>query len=59
MAFNFERFKEALRKREEEQFEKLKKEIKELKTSIEIFLTKFLESTSNHARTNYYGLYMH
>ena len=57
--YSFERFKEALRKREEDRFEALKAEVKKVRAVIEKILTMCLESTSNLARTNYNGLDMY
>ena len=56
---NFERFKQALKKREEESFARLKKEIQEVKAFIEKMLTMFFESTTSQAQTNYSGLQMY
>ena len=53
---NFKKFKEALRKRDEERYLMLQNEIKKMRDNIEKFLTMFLESTSNQARTSYGGL---
>lgn len=57
--YSFEKFKEALKKREEERFQALKLEIKKVREIIEKILTKCLESSSNLARTNYQGLDMY
>ena len=56
---NFKKFKEALRKRDEERFAKLQEEIKKMRDNIERILTMILETNSNQARTSYLGLDMH
>ena len=57
--YSFEKFKEALKKREEERFLALKEEVKKVRAFIEKILTMCLESTSSLARTNYNGLDMY
>lgn len=57
--YSFEKFKEALRKREEERYQALKKEIKQLQNKIEKMLTLFFESSASQARTSYTGLEMY
>lgn len=56
MAFNYESFKNALRKVEEEKFAILKKDIEQVKAWVEKMLTLSLESTANMSRTNYSGV---
>lgn len=56
---NFEKFKEALRKRDEERYKKLNEEIKKMRDNIERILTMILESSSNQARSSYSGLDMY
>ncbi len=53
---NFEKFKLALKKREEERFQALKKEVRELREKIERALELFFESSTGRAQTNYKGL---
>ena len=57
--YSFEQLKRALKKREEEAFEALKKEIRQLRDNIEKILTKILESSASKARSNYSGLEMY
>lgn len=56
---SFKKFKEALRKREEERYQALRKEILELRDKIEKALEMFFESTTGRAQTNYKGLEMY
>ena len=56
---NFEKFKLALKKRDEERYEELKKEVKTTRDKIEHFLTLFFESTSSKAQTSYVNLQMY
>lgn len=55
----FTKFKLALKKREEENYELLKKEVKKVRETIEKILTAILETTSSNARANYTGLDMY
>ena len=55
----FENLKKALKKREEENYARLREEILKLRNNIEHFLTVFFESTSGKAQTNYQGLEMY
>ena len=55
---NWEKFKQALKKREEEKYEALKAEVKKLRENIEKMLTLFFESTTSKSQTNYSGLGM-
>ena len=57
--FNFEEFKLALRKREEERYAKLQEEIRKLRDNIEKVLTMFFESTTSKAQTRYSSLGMY
>lgn len=54
--FNYDRFKEALRKAQEDSYALVLKDIQIVKAWIEKALTLFLESSTNMARTNYPGL---
>ena len=56
---NFEKFKLAQKKREEERYEQLKEEVRTTRDKIEHFLTLFFESTSSRAQTNYSSLQMY
>lgn len=56
MRFNYEKFKNALRKVEEERFLALKKDIEQVKAFVEKALTLCLESTANMSRTSYSGV---
>jgi len=58
MRFNYENFKVALKKVEEERFELLKKDIEIVKAKVERILTLCLESSANISRTNYAGVDM-
>lgn len=55
----FENLKKALKKREEENYARLREEIIKLRDNIEHFLTVFFESTASKAQTNYQGLEMY
>ena len=57
--FNYERFKQALKKLQEESYELLMKEVKKVKETIEKILTLILENSASNARTNYSGLEMY
>lgn len=57
--YSFEKFKQALKKREEERYQALRKEVKELKNKIERALEMFFESSTGRAQTNYRGLEMY
>lgn len=57
--YSFEKLKKALKKREEEQYNALKKEVKQLREKIEHALTMFFESSTSRAQTNYHGLEMY
>lgn len=57
--FNFEEFKLALKRREEERYAKLQEEIKKLRDNIEKFLTLFFESTTSKSQTTYTSLGMY
>lgn len=57
--YSFEDLRRALKKREEERFNALKKEIKQLRDKIEKLLTLFFESSAGQAQVNYSGLEMH
>jgi len=57
--YSFEKFKQALKKREEEKFQALKKEVRDLRDKIEKALEMFFESSAGRAQTNYIGLEMH
>ena len=57
--YSFEKFKQALRIREEEKFQALKKEVRELRCKIEKALEMFFESSTGRAQTNYTGLQMY
>ena len=57
--FNFEEFKLALKKREEERYTKLQEEIKKMRDNIEKALETFFETTTSKAQTRYSGLGMY
>ena len=59
MLNNFQKFKLALKKREEEQYARLQEEIRKMRDNIEHFLTLFFESTAGRSQTNYNGLEMY
>lgn len=56
MRFNYERFKNALKKVEEERFLALKRDIEQVKAFVEKALTMFLESSANTSRASYLGV---
>ena len=56
---NFEKFKGALRKRDEENYKQLQHDLQCVKQFIEKCLKMFCESTANQAQTKYNGLVMH
>lgn len=58
MLLNYEKFKLALKRVEEERFEILKKDIEQVKIWVEKMLTLGLESTSSISRASYLGLDM-
>lgn len=58
MTFNYENFKRALKRVEEEKFAILKKDIEQVKAWVEKMLKLSLESTANISRTNYLGVDM-
>ena len=57
--FNYEKFKEALKRREEEAYAALKDEVAKVRDNVEKMLALFCESSANQARTNYSGLEMY
>ena len=57
--YSFEKLKAALKRREEERYEALKKEVKTLRQRIEEALEMFFESTASQSQTHYSGLEMH
>lgn len=56
---NFDKFKAALKKGEEERFAELQNDVQKVRTIVEKLLTSFFESTANQAKTNYAGLEMY
>ena len=55
---NIEKFKNALKKVEEEKYEELQKDVKKVRNTIEKILKMALENTAQLARTNYCGMDM-
>jgi hypothetical protein len=55
----FENLKKALRRKEEENYAKLREEVKKVRATIEKILTMILESSASVAKTNYSGLEMY
>jgi hypothetical protein len=53
LGFNYEHFKEALKKLEQENHARLMKDIEKVKTFVEKSLTMFLESNTNKTMLNY------
>ena len=53
--FNYEEFKAALKKAEEERYLALREDLEKVKAFVEKALTMFLESSSNKARLSYPG----
>ena len=56
---NYEKFKQALKRRQEESYELLMQEVKKVKETVERLLTLAVESSASQARTNYTGLEMY
>lgn len=56
LEFDYNKFKTALKRVEEEKFTELEKDVNKVKDFIEKALTLSLESSSNRARTSYPGL---
>ncbi len=56
---NFERFKQALMRKKEEEYAKLMLEVKKMKDNIEHFLNLFFESTASQSQTRYTSLNMY
>jgi hypothetical protein len=54
----FEKFKNALKKAEEERHEELQQDIRKVRNVIEKVLSMAMENTANVARTRYSGLEM-
>ena len=54
----FEKFKNALKKAEEERHEELQNDVKKVRAAVEKFLKMAMESTASVARTQYTGLEM-
>lgn len=57
--YNYENFKNAIKKYEEKRYQELRKEVKKVKNCIEKMLTLFFESSSGKAQSNYNGLEMY
>lgn len=55
----FENLKKALKRKEEENYAKLREEVKKVRATIEKILTMILESSASVAKTNYSGLEMY
>lgn len=56
LGFDYNRFKEALKKAQEHSYAVLLEDIAKVKAFVEKMLTLCLESTSNMSRVNYPGL---
>lgn len=56
MQFNYENFKQALKKVEEKRWEELKADIKSVEDFIENLLTKIFESSASKATSTYAGI---
>lgn len=54
----FEKFKNALKRNEEQKYEELKKDVQKVRNVVEKILTLAMENTANKARTSYAGLEM-
>lgn len=54
--FNYQNFKEALKRVEEENHQRLMEDIEKVKAFVEKALTLCLESNANMSRTNYPGI---
>lgn len=56
LGFDYNRFKVALKKVEEEKYAKLMQDVEKVKAFVEKTLTLCLESSANMSRVNYPGL---
>lgn len=56
LGFNYENFKAALKRAQDESYAILMKDIEIVKARVEKYLAMFLESSSNFARMDYPGL---
>lgn len=56
LGFNYENFKAALRRVEEENYARLMADVAKVKAFVERALTLFLESSANMANTQYHGV---
>lgn len=56
---SYEKFKQALKKRQEESYAMLLQEVKKMKETIEKILSLILETSASDARSNYSGLEMY
>ena len=54
----FEKFKNALKKNEEQRYEQLKDDVKKVRNVVEKILTMAMENSANKARASYAGLDM-
>ena len=57
--YSFEKLKRAIRRKQEARYRLLKREVRHMRDNIEKGLTKFFESTTGRAQTNYSGLEMY
>ena len=56
LGFNYESFKAALKRAQDESYAILMKDIEIVKANVEKWLTMFLDSSSNLSRMNYPGI---
>lgn len=56
LGFDYNRFKEALKRVEDENYAKLMQDIEKVKATVEKALTLCLESSANMSRVDYPGL---
>lgn len=56
LGFNYNNFKEAVKKNENEKHEELTKDVNEVRSFVEKMLSLSLDSSANRARTNYPGV---
>ena len=57
--YSFEKVKKVIKRKQEARYRLLKREIRHMRDNIEKVLTKFFESSTGRAQTNYAGLEMY
>lgn len=56
LGFNYNNFKDAVKRSEEEKHEELTKDVNQVRAFVEKILTLSLDNCANKARTNYPGV---